>query len=398
MERSAGSAGSFCGDDKMEWIYLLAWILIAAKIAGELSRRAGMSPMIGEILAGVLLGSSFLDLVKAGPMLDLFAEMGIICMIFLIGLETNVDHILKVGRPAALVAVVGVVVPFLGGYLLGEIAGYPRSTSLFLGSILTATSVAVTTRVFMDLGKVGCRVSRTILAAAILDDVLGLLVLSLVLAFTGIGGGNPGGRLEVAALFLFVIFPLAWWAIPWLIRLARRIEEEGAIFVLILGLTFLFAYLSHWAGLTSLVGAFAMGLILGQLQESHQISLDIRPLYYFMAPIFFVSIGVHVDFHAFYLSLGFALILSLTAIVSKMLGGMIGAIGGGYSLKKGLIIGVGMIPRGEVGLIVAGIGVRLGLIDEAIFAASAFMCLLTVLVPPLWIKPLAKAFPEELEG
>ncbi|MBI1986823.1 MAG: cation:proton antiporter [Nitrospinae bacterium] len=381
----------------MEWIYQLAWILIAAKIAGELSRRVGLSPMIGEILAGVFLGGSFLGLLEEGPMLDLFAEMGIIFMIFLIGLETNVEHILKVGRIATLVAVAGIAVPFVGGFLLGEIAGYPRSTSLFLGSILTATSVAVTTRVFMDLGKVRARVSQTILAAAIVDDVLGLLVLSLVLAFTGSGEENPGSRLGMAALFLLVISPLGWWAIPRLIRLARKIEEEGAIFALTVGLTFLFAYLSHEAGLASLIGAFVMGLILGQVQESQQLSLDIRPLYYFMAPIFFVSIGVHVDFEAFYRSLGFAVILSLLAIVTKLLGGMIGALGGGYTLKKGLLIGVGMIPRGEVGLIVAGIGIKLGLIDKAIFAASAFMCLLTVLVPPLFIKPLAKAFPEELE-
>jgi Kef-type K+ transport system membrane component KefB len=382
----------------MHWIYQLAIILITAKIAGEVFQRLGLSSVIGEILAGVMLGSSFLGLIPDGPDLHLFAEMGIIFMIFLIGLETHVSQLRRIGKSAILVAAMGVIVPFGVGYILGEALGYPWQTSLFLGSILTATSVAVTVRTFMDLGKARSSVSQTILAAAIIDDILGLLILAMVLAFTGTGEGGLASNLGKAGLFFFIILPLGWWLIPRIIGWVRKMEGEGAVFTTVLGITFLFSFWSHWAGLASLIGAFLIGLIFGQLPEAEKISEDIKPLYYFLAPIFFVSIGVQVDLQEFSTALVFALILTLVAIITKVIGGQAGAYLGGLSLKKGLIIGVGMVPRGEVGLIIAGIGRQWHLIDDAVFSASAFMCLLTILLPPLFIKLLIRLYPEELEG
>ena len=383
----------------MHWIYQLAIILLAARIAGEGFQRLRASPVIGEILAGVLLGGSFLGLIPDGPELHLFAEMGIIFMILLIGLETHVSQLRRIGKTAILVALIGVVVPFGVGYILGEALGYPWKTSLFLGSILTATSVAVTVRTFMDLGMARSSVSQTILAAAIIDDILGLLILAVVLAFAGTGeGGGLISKLEKAGLFFFVILPLGWWLVPRVIALVRRMEGEGTTFTTILGITFLFAFLSHWAGLASLIGAFLIGLVFGQLPEAERISEEIKPLYYFLAPVFFVSIGVQVDLWEFSTAIVFALLLTLAAIITKVIGGQAGAYLGGLSRKKGLIIGVGMVPRGEVGLIVAGIGRQWHLIDDAVFSAAAFMCLLTILLPPLFIKLLIKLYPEELEG
>lgn len=382
----------------MHWLYQLAIILIAARIAGEGFQRVRASPVIGEILAGVVLGGSFLGLIPNGPDLHLFAEMGIIFMILLIGLETHVSQLRRIGKTAIVVALMGVMVPFSAGYILGGALAYPWKTSLFLGSILTATSVAVTVRTFVDLGMARSSVSQTILAAAIIDDILGLLVLAVVLAFTGTGGGGLASKLGRAGLFFFIIFPLGWWLVPRVIAWVRRMEGEGAIFTVVLGITFLFAFLSHWAGLASLIGAFLIGLIFGQLPEAERVSEEMKPLYYFLAPVFFVSIGVQVDLWEFSTAIVFALLLTLAAIITKVIGGQAGAYLGGLSLKKGLIIGVGMVPRGEVGLIVAGIGRQWHLIDDAVFSASAFMCLLTILLPPLFIKLLIKLYPEELEG
>jgi Kef-type K+ transport system membrane component KefB len=384
--------------EDMHWIYQLAIILIGAKISGEAFQRLRVSPVIGEILAGVVLGGALLGLIPDGPDLHLFAEMGIIFMILLIGLETHVSELRRIGKTAFMVAVMGIIIPFGMGYILGEVLGYTWKTSLFLGSILTATSVAVTVRTFMDLGQARSSISQTILAAAIIDDILGLLVLALVLAFAGMGEEGLATKLERAGLFFFIILPLGWWLVPWIIALVRKMKGEGSIFTTVLGMTFLFSYLSHWAGLASLIGAFLIGLIFGQLPEAEKISEEIKILYYFLAPIFFVSIGVQVDIQEFSAALAFALLLTLVAIISKIIGGQAGAYLGGLNLKKGLIIGVGMVPRGEVGLIIAGIGRQWHLIDDAVFSASAFMCLLTILIPPLLIKLLIKLYPEELEG
>jgi Kef-type K+ transport system membrane component KefB len=380
----------------MDWIFELAVILLAAKLGAELFKRIKQSPMLGEILAGVILGPSVLGLFHESEVLTLFAEIGIIFMIFMLGLETNLAQIRKVGALATAVAVMGIIVPFLGGWLVGVVLEVPWQTAFFFGSILTATSVAITARTLMDMDLTRSKLAQTVLAAAVIDDVVGLLVLALLLTVTGTGEeGGIKTTLAKEGIYLLLVLPIFWFAIPPLTRWLGRLEGEGALFVMVLGLTFLFSYLAKAAGLATIVGAFLIGLIFGRTTEASSIREQVEPIYYFMAPIFFVSIGVSVYLGQLWNVMLFAVFFSVIAIVTKVVGGMLGGVVLGAPLSAAAIVGVGMIPRGEVGLIVANLGREGGIIDQATFSAAAFMSVATILVTPTLLKWAIKRFYRE---
>jgi len=381
-----------------EWILELAVILLAAKLGGEIFNRLKQSPMLGEILAGVIIGPSIFGLFHESTILEIFAEIGIIFMIFMLGLETKVAHLRRVGARAAVIAGAGIAVPFLAGWIMGRAMGVSWQGALFFGAILTATSVAITARTLMDMDLTRSKLAQTILAAAVIDDIAGLLVLAVVLTLTG-AGGQDGIGMTVAkgAFYLLVVFPFFWFAVPPLTRWLRRLEGEGALFVMILGLTFLFSYLAQLAGLATIVGAFLIGLIFGKTAEGPAIQEQVEPIYYFMAPIFFVSIGMSVHLDQLWSAIVFALVFSAIAIATKVIGGIIGGVASRMSLSSAVIIGIGMIPRGEVGLIVANLGLDGGIIDHKTFSAAAFMSVATILVTPTLLKWAINRFYHEEE-
>jgi Kef-type K+ transport system membrane component KefB len=384
------------GATQANWIFELAVILLAAKLGAEIFNRLRQSPMLGEILAGVILGPSVLALFHESDILDIFAEIGIIFMIFMLGLETNVANLRKVGGRAAAIAVAGIVVPFAAGWFLGKAIGSSWETSLFFGAILTATSVAITARTLMDMDLTRSKLAQTILAAAVIDDIAGLLVLAIVLTVTG--GGEQGGiglTLTKEGIFLLIIFPVFWYGIPLVTRWLKRLEGEGALFVMVLGLTFLFSYLAQLAGLATIVGAFLIGLIFGRTSEGVSIQEQVEPIYFFMAPIFFVSIGIAVHLDELWATLVFALIFSAVAVATKILGGALGGMVSRMRLSAAALVGIGMIPRGEVGLIVADLGLEGGIIDQSIFSAAAFMSVVTILVTPTLLKWTVKRYYRE---
>jgi Kef-type K+ transport system membrane component KefB len=382
---------------EMDWIFELALILLAAKVGAELFGRLKQSPMLGEIVAGVLLGPSLFGLLHETPTLEIFAEIGIIVMIFMLGLETKVAHLRAVGARAFAIAIAGIAVPFLGGWLLGEAVGAPWRTAVFFGAILTATSVAVTARTLMDMDLTRSRLAQTVLAAAVIDDVAGLLILAVVLTLTGSGeGGGIALTLAREGIYLLVVLPIFWFLIPPLTRWIRHIEGQGSLFAVILGLTFLFSYLAKVAGLASMVGAFLIGVIFGRTSESGSIQEQVEPIYHFMAPIFFVSIGVAIHADRLWSAIWFALALTLVACVTKIVGGALGGLATRMPLSAAAVVGIGMVPRGEVGLIVAGLGRQGGLVDEATFSAAAFMCVVTIVVtPPMLTWAVGRFYREE---
>jgi Kef-type K+ transport system membrane component KefB len=354
--------------------------------------------MLGEILAGVIIGPSVLSLFHESATLTTFAEIGIIFMIFMLGLETKVANLRAVGAAAAAIAMMGVALPFLAGWGLGEFMNEPWQTSLFFGAILTATSVAVTARTFIDMDLTRSKLAQIVLAAAVVDDIVGLLALTLVISVTGAGGG--GGIWETvakSAFFLLVIFPVFWFIIPPVTHWLRRLEGEGSLFVMVLGLTFLFSFLAASAGLAGIVGAFLIGLIFGRTSEAASIQEQVEPIFYFMAPIFFVSIGIGVHLGQLSDVIIFALAFTAIAIVTKIIGGLAGGMMFRLPVSSALLVGVGLIPRGEVGLIVAELGRRDGIINEATFSAAAFMCVATILVTPSLLKWMLAKFHYEEE-
>jgi len=381
----------------MEWLLYLGVILLAAKLGAEAAQRVGMSAVIGEIIVGVLLGHSVLNVIPESELVEALAEMGVLFMIFLLGLETKVAHVLEVGVTALLVALGGIMLPFALGYLTGWLVGLPWNTSLFLGAVLTATSVAISARVFLDVGMGRSRVTRIILAAAVIDDIVGLMVLSLVLALTGHSQARMDVQIGKEAIFLLIGFPVVWYLIPKVITWLRRLEGEGALFAVILGITFLFAYGGVLAGFEPIIGAFLIGIIFGRAQEALVIERQVESLVHFLAPIFFLHIGLLIDVSALSQGLGFVLVLTLMATIGKLVGSGGAALARHLPFREALLIGVGMVPRGEVGLIVAGIGARAGIFRTEIFSAAALMCILTVVVVPPFLRLLAHRQEDESE-
>jgi Kef-type K+ transport system membrane component KefB len=385
----------------------IAVILAAAKIGGDLATRAGQPAVLGELAAGVVLGNlglvgiSWAEPFKSNATLDTLAQLGVIILLFEVGLESTVREMLKVGLTSLLVAVLGVVTPFALGWGVGALLLPDRSAYVhaFLGATLTATSVGITARVLRDLGKGKSPEARVILGAAVIDDVLGLVILAVVAgviqaANTGAARsyGDAGIIVGKAALFLLGALGLGLVVSPRLFGLASRLKGRGVLLATALVFCFGLSYLASAIGLAAIVGAYAAGLILEDVhyrdfteRGEHGLEELLQPIGVFLVPVFFVLMGMRVDLAAFGRAdvLGFAALLTLAAVVGKQAC----ALGAWGRHLDRLSIGLGMIPRGEVGLIFANIGLGLvvrgePIVDKAIYSAVVIMVILTTMAAP----------------
>jgi Kef-type K+ transport system membrane component KefB len=386
-------------------------ILVAAKLGGELFERIGQPAVLGELLMGMLLGNLALLGFDAFEFLgnlqgiEILAQLGVILLLFQVGLESNVREMLSVGWSSLLVAVLGVIAPFFLGWGLSAWM-LPEEETLahvFIGATLCATSVGITARVLKDLGKIATRESKIILGAAVIDDVLGLVILSVVSGT--IVASNTGGSLDSMDALLIILKAIGFlvgailaggWLSKHMFRLASILNIQGVLLALALVICFLLSYIADWIGLATIVGAFAAGLVLDGVRykdlgerTKHSIEELVQPLSSFLVPIFFVVMGVRVDLSTFgqVEVLGFAALLSLVAILGKM----ICWFGVLERRLDRLSVAVGMVPRGEVGLIFAGIGAQLLLhgvpvIVPPVFAAVVVMVIVTTLVTPPALK------------
>ena len=389
----------------------LAAILAAAKLGGDLAVRIGQPPVLGELLAGVVLGN--LDLAGVGwfrsltndASLGMLAQLGVLILLFEVGLESTVREMLKVGASATLVAVLGVVTPFALGWGVGALLlpGHSAYAHAFLGATLTATSVGITARVLKDLGKSRLAEARIILGAAVIDDVLGLVILAVIAGI--IESASQGTTLSYASTTLvvakaagFLVGALALGVAlsPRLFAAAAHLRGNGVLLATALVLCFVLAWLASAVGLAPIVGAYAAGLILEDIhwkeftgRGERSVGELVQPVGSFLVPVFFVMMGMRVQLQSFAhpAGLGLALLLTVAAIAGKQACAL-GALGRGVDR---LSIGLGMIPRGEVGLIFASIGLGLTLhgeriVDEGIYSAVVIMVIITTLVTPPALK------------
>jgi Kef-type K+ transport system membrane component KefB len=395
-------------------LFGLAALVVAAKIGGLLVERLGQPPVLGELLVGIGLGNLLpltfggtgIAFVRSDPTLLTLAEMGVLILLFDVGLEADLRALVRVGWSSLSVAVIGIAVPLLLGWgaarwLLPE---SPSLTHIFVGATLSATSVGITARVLKDLGMTQSREGQIILGAAVIDDVLGLVVLAVVsgaVATAGTGGPglsvlDVGGILVRAILFLGVTVGLGHLLSGPIIRLAARTGQPGILLVFGLALCFILAYVAELVGLADIIGAFAAGLMLDPYgegvrtrQEEATLSELMHPLSSLFVPLFFVLMGMKVSLGSLrgsgILFLGAALILC--AVAGKLACGL-GMAGRGVNR---LAIGMGMVPRGEVGLIFAGIGTGLMLqgqpiLSQGAFSAIVLMVLVTTLLAPVGLR------------
>jgi len=374
----------------MEKLDILVKILLAfasARLLGRAFYRAGLPSVVGELLAGAILGPAALGLLGHSEILDALSELGVIILLFTAGLETKLGELTKVLGPGVRVGTLGVIFPFALGFALGMAVGFPVAESLFVGASMTATSVGITVRVLSDLGIKTDEVVRTILAAAVLDDILGLIVLVAVKRLA-LGGFNP---LELSLLVLEAVAFVGFVAIagPRVVRRRRTFLSSLSCdflfeisVVLMLGLSIL----SEYIGLAAIVGAFLAGLVLSDLGEFTAIEDRFTTLGWFFVPFFFVAMGLYLDINLFArpVVLLETAALSVVAILGKLVGGYLGSRAMGRS--SAIRVGVGMIPRGEVGIVVAGTALAAGAISKDVYASVIGMVLVTTIVSPFLIK------------
>jgi Kef-type K+ transport system membrane component KefB len=392
-------------------ILALALILIGAKLGGHLASLVKQPPVLGELIVGViagnlgLVGFGYFEFIRENAIIDALASLGVLILLFEVGLESTVGDMMKVGVSSLLVAVLGVAAPFalgwgVGALLLPDHSAYVHA---FLGATLTATSVGITARVLKDLGRSTSAEAKIILGAAVIDDVLGLVILAVVSGVISAAGSGQAFTLDQAGvillkaiLFLFGALTLGLLLSPRLFRYAAKLDGGGVLIAAALAFCFAMSWLASQIGLAPIVGAYAAGLVLEKVHTQdfagkgeHQLERLIAPISSFLVPVFFVLMGMRVDLTAFAQPgvLGLAGLLTLAAIVGKQVCSL-GAVGKGLNR---LTIGLGMIPRGEVGLIFANVGLGLTvagerIIDEAIFSAVVIMVIVTTLVTPPALK------------
>ncbi len=368
-------------------------VLLAAKIGDEIFKRIGQPALIGEILAGVLVGPAVLGWVEIGETIEVFAELGAVFLLFWVGLETKIDDLRAVGRTAGLVGVLGVVLPLAGGAGVAAAFGESTAVIVFTGAALVATSVGITSAVLSELGLVASAPGRTILGAAIVDDILAMLILGVAVGIASDGGANFTS-LAVSALLavgFVVFFALGGTRFmqgrPGLLK-APRFSDSPLLPAVLLCLAL--AAIAAQIGLAAIIGAFLAGMIVAETQEQHPIEEEVAPLYAFFPPFFFAFIGLQLDLGAYTDpgTLGLLAALTVVAILTKFVGSWLGARSLGS--RDATLVGVGMVPRGEVGIVIAGIALAEGAVSEEFFAVVVGMSILTTLAAPPVLRAVAR--------
>ncbi|URX61967.1 cation:proton antiporter [Luteibacter anthropi] len=373
-------------------------IFVAAQIGGEIAQRLRLPSVVGEIAAGCIVGPSALGWVSlpdiaTGTPLDVLAEIGVILLLFSVGLETRLDDLKRVGTSAFLVGVLGVLLPFGLGALWAHGSGFDWIRSMFVAAAFVATSAGITARVLQELGVLQRQEARIILGAAVIDDILAMLLLGVVSSLQGGGSvdvGSLAGTLLGAVGFVAVI---GWGGTRvmrrgsgWLDKPSSPMSALGIVLALCLGL----AYLSMKFHLAAIIGAFLAGMIASETRQRHQLEEQTAPLLAFLTPFFFVVTGAKVNLAelANASALGMLAVVTLIAVVSKLAGGFLGAMRLGR--RGATIVGFGMVPRGEVGVVIASLGLAAGVFDEKIYAVIVAMSLLTAMITPPVLALLLK--------
>jgi Kef-type K+ transport system membrane component KefB len=397
-------------------ILQLSIILIAAKFSGEFCERfLKIPPVLGELAAGIIIGPYALGGMSIGSLGPIFAlkesvgvnplsnipqeiwvigQIAAVILLFVAGLETDLKQFLRYIGPALLVALGGVVLPFALGVssvvLIGDVDRFSDPQALFMGALMTATSVGITARVLADLGKLNTPEGVTIIGSAVIDDVLGILILSIVVGITESGGTSAGEIARIASIaigFWVTLTGIMLLTATRLFRFISGFRVSGAPLVLALALAFLGAGLAELAGLAMIIGAYSVGLGLSTTPLRRLIEEPLTGLYHGLVPVFFVVMGMLVDVTTMGNALVFGIVFTILAIFGKIVGSGTPALITGFNPIGAWRIGLGMMPRGEVALIIAGIGLSRGVIGPDLFGVSILMTVITTLLAPLLLVP-----------
>jgi Kef-type K+ transport system membrane component KefB len=400
-------------------LLLIFVAFLVAKLGGEIMERIKLPAVTGELIAGVMLGPTLLNLITAEDnFFDVLAQLGATFLLFSVGMETKISELKKVGLTATSVALLGVVTPFILGYYVSILLFASSIEAMFVATALVATSVGITARVLDDMGMINSLEAKIILGAAVIDDILGMIVLTLV---SGVAVGdltalNIAVVIAEAVCFVAILTIIGTrvvkyasgkrnvrvdktingsWAIHYTTRAFKRdswfdkLKQRQAPFVIILIVIFGLSALASFVGLAAIIGAFFAGLIFSDTKETYELEQKFEPLNVLLVPFFFVVMGARVDFANFSSVIPLAIVITIVAILSKLVGCSLGAAQRGE--RTALIVGAGMVPRGEVGIVVAMIGLNMGTIGQATYSVIVLMSIATTIYAPFLLRTVIKS-------
>lgn len=372
---------------EFEFFFQIALILLSTKLAGDLSVRLGQPSVLGKLIVGIVIGPAVLGWIENSELLTQLSNVGVILLMFMAGLETDLEELNANRNSSLAVALGGIILPFVGGYVSGLVMGMEQGNAVFLGLLLCATSVSISVQTLRDLGKMKTRESTTMLGAAVFDDILVVILLAFAMSFLGTDDVNLTMVILKKVVFFASIILIGWKGVPAIMRWLSPLRVSESIVSVALIICFSFAYFGELLGIAGIIGAFAAGIAISQTNYKHEVEKKVEPIAYAMfVPVFFVSIGMNITFDGIGDQIGFILALTVIAVLTKLIGCGVGARMTGFDAKSSAIIGSGMVSRGEVALIIAGTGLSSGLLAQDYFTAIVIVVILTTMITPPMLK------------
>ncbi|MCU5111157.1 cation:proton antiporter [Bacillus wiedmannii] len=370
-----------------EFFFQIALILLSTKLAGDLSVRLGQPSVLGKLIVGIVIGPAILGWIENSELLTQLSNVGVILLMFMAGLETDLEELNANRNSSLAVALGGILLPFVGGYVSGLVMGMEQGNAVFLGLLLCATSVSISVQTLRDLGKMKTRESTTMLGAAVFDDILVVILLAFAMSFLGTDDVNLTMVILKKVVFFASIILIGWKGVPAIMRWLSPLRVSESIVSAAFIICFSFAYFGELLGIAGIIGAFAAGIAISQTNYKHEVEKKVEPIAYAMfVPVFFVSIGMNITFDGIGNQIWFILALTVIAVLTKLIGCGFGARMTGFDAKSSAIIGAGMVSRGEVALIIAGTGLSSGLLAQDYFTAIVIVVILTTMITPPMLK------------
>ncbi|WP_342718853.1 cation:proton antiporter [Bacillus paramycoides] len=372
---------------EFEFFFQIALILLSTKLAGDLSVRLGQPSVLGKLIVGIVIGPALLGWIENSELLTQLSNVGVILLMFMAGLETDLEELNANRNSSLAIALGGIILPFVGGYVSGLVMGMEQGNAVFLGLLLCATSVSISVQTLRDLGKMKTRESTTMLGAAVFDDILVVILLAFAMSFLGTDDVNLTMIILKKVVFFASIILIGWKGVPAIMRWLSPLRVSESIVSAALIICFSFAYFGELLGIAGIIGAFAAGIAISQTNYKHEVEKKVEPIAYAMfVPVFFVSIGMNITFDGIGNQIWFILALTVIAVLTKLIGCGLGARMTGFDAKSSAIIGAGMVSRGEVALIIAGTGLSSGLLAQDYFTAIVIVVILTTMITPPMLK------------
>ncbi|MDR6550627.1 cation:proton antiporter [Paenibacillus qinlingensis] len=375
----------------MAFILQLMVIILSTKIAGDVSVRLGQPSVLGKLIIGVLIGPAVLGWVQPSEIISAFSNIGVLLLMFFAGLETDIKELNNNRTSSLSVAVGGIILPLLLGYITGIIIGMETAHALFLGLLLSATSVSISVQTFKELGQLQSRESTTVLGAALVDDIIVVISLAVMMSFLSTEEVKMGMVILKKVVFFALVILIGWKVVPWLMRKLSALQVTESVISIGIVICLFFAYMAEYFGVAGIIGTFAAGIAISRTEFKKEVEKKLEPIAYaIFVPVFFVSIGLSVSLDGIMSQLVLIICLTVVAILAKLLGSGFGAKITGFNWRSSAVIGAGMISRGEVALIIAAIGLEEGLLSQTYFTSLVIVVILTTLVTPPLLKALLK--------